>query len=258
MQCEGYKTHCEKCGHHYLGSHAGYAATCPECGTERARCGRKAVAGYRLCDKHGGPNPKHNFYGLGGRVISSGKSPGAFPLTKLAGKYLEMQKDGRLLSNRASIDVVRNRIRQLAERIDLNEAPDRLSNIKKLWEDYKQQRATEIELDAEFERAYHDYASWKQMFEAIDIDRKLVESEVKVIKEIHAVLTAEDAYELTAQLLASIISTTNSMEGVDDHVKLNFLKRIQYEFTRIVGDRLGARPGGGSGETGDAEGGELD
>jgi hypothetical protein len=96
------------------------------------------------------------------------------------------------------------------------------------------------------------------MFEAIDIDRKLVESEVKIIKDIHAVLTVEDAYELTAQLLGAIISTTQGMENIPDPVKLHFLKRIQYEFTRIVGDRLGAGSGGSSPEDSGAESGELD
>lgn len=187
-----------------------------------------------------------------------------FPLTRLASKYIEMKQDGRLLSNRASLEVIRDRISQLAERIDLDKAPDRLENIRKLWEKYKLNKGSfdeniyMREVDEEFERAYHDYASWKQMFEAIDLDRKLVESEVKIIKDIRAVLTAEDAYELTAQLLAAIISTTNSMEGVDDYIKLNFLKRIQYEFTRVVGDRVNKGAGGSGREVDTAESGELD
>jgi len=200
---------------------------------------------------------------MGAELVVTGVHAG-FPLTKLAGKYYQMQKDGRLLSNRASIDVVSARIQQLLERIDMNEAPDRLKNIKDLWEDYKISKGgpKEIlasdELDAEFERAYHDYASWKQMFEAIDVNRKLVESEVKIIKDIHAVLTVEDAYELTAQLQAAIIASVHGMEGVGDDIKLHFLKRIQYEFTTIVGDRFSQRAGRSGAEDSDAEGGELD
>jgi len=235
---------------------------CPKCGTERIQCRKNAIDGYKFCQNHGGPNPEHNFYGLGGQLMTTGKGSN-FQLTRLAAKYNEMQKDGRLLSNRASMEVVRKRIHQLLERIDVNEAPDRLKNIKKLWDDVKisegaMRDANSNLLDEEFEKAYHDYASWKQMFEAIDLDKKLVESEVKIIKDIHAVLTVEDAYELTAQLLAAIIATTNGMIGVEDSVKLNFLKRIQYEFTRVVGDRLGTRPGGSSGEADNSEGGELD
>lgn len=187
-----------------------------------------------------------------------------FPLTRLASKYIEMQTDGRLLTNRLSIDVIRKRIVDLGERIDLNQAPDRLEKLQKLWIKYNEKKNTveellvKQELDDEFEKAYHDYASWKQMFEAIDLDRKLVESEVKIIKDMNAVLTAEDAYNLVAQLMASIISTTNSLEGVSDPIKRDFLKRIQYEFTRIVGDRGKQRPRGGGGEDSLSESGELD
>ena len=263
MLCQAYKKRCpnKDCDFKYRAEHKG-GRVCPKCGTNRDPCGRQAVPGYRFCPYHGGPNPKNNFYGLGGKFVTGEKSQ--FPLTRLAAKYNDMQRNGKLLSNRASLDVVRDRIRQLAERIDMNEAPDRLANIRELWIDYKKNKNTMDEimcmklLDEEFERAYHDYAAWKQMFEAIDIDRKLVESEVKIIKDIHAVLTVEDAYELTAQLLGAIISTTQGMENIPDSVKLHFLKRIQYEFTRIVGDRLGAGSGGSSPEDSGAESGELD
>ena len=72
----------------------------------------------------------------------------------------------------------------------------------------------EAALDAEFEKAYHDYAAWKQMFEALALDSKMVESEVKIVKEIKAIITAEDAYELSAKLLAAV------MRVVDDPKKI--------------------------------------
>jgi hypothetical protein len=175
-----------------------------------------------------------------------------------------MKTDGRLLTNRMSIEMIRTRIVELASRIDTNQAPDRLANLSRLWANYTAAKGTmdempiKLQLDEEFERAYHDYAAWKQMFDAVDLDRKLVESEVKIIKDMNAVLTAEDAYELTAQLLAAIINTTNSIENVPDKVKLDFLKRIQYEFTRIVGERVKQGTPRGGTEDNDAEAGELD
>lgn len=178
-----------------------------------------------------------------------------FALTRLASSYNRMMKDGRVLSNRQSLEIVRRRIEQLAERIDINDAPDRMSKISELWEKYTgfmdhDNRAdahlTRLQLDDEFEKAYHDYAAWKQMFEALDLDRKMVESEVKVLKEIKAILTAEDAYELSAKLLAAV------MRVVDDAKKL---KQVQYEFTRIIGEsgdgaseRYDEDAGGGGGE----------
>jgi hypothetical protein len=67
------------------------------------------------------------------------------------------------------------------------------------------------------------------MITAIDLDRKLVESEVKVVKEIKAILTAEDAYELIAKILAIILRIFP-----DDKAKL---KQVQYEFTRLIGEQ---------------------
>jgi len=163
-------------------------------------------------------------------------SGSSFPLTRLAAKYNEMKQDGRILSNRHSITIIRHRVEQLVERIDKNDAPDRLNKLQKLWNKMREMEARHADLEAtilkgeidrEFEAARDDYAAWEQMFNALDLDRKMVDSEVKVAKEIQAILTAEDAYELVAKLLASVIQVVNDP---------NQLKRIQYEFTRIVGD----------------------
>jgi hypothetical protein len=160
----------------------------------------------------------------------------SFPLTRLAAKYNEMKTDGRILSNRHSIAIIRHRVEQLIERIDKNDAPDRLNKLNKLWKEMRGFEAigniveatlTKKEIDEQFEAAREDYMAWEQMFNALDLDRKMVDSEVKVAKEIQAILTAEDAYELVAKLLASVIQVVNDP---------NQLKRIQYEFTRIVGD----------------------
>lgn len=180
-----------------------------------------------------------------------------FALTRLASSYNRMMKDGRVLSNRQSLEIVRRRIEQLAERIDLNDAPDRMAKIAELWGKYtgcvdhgqsSEAHGLRLDLDAEFEKAYHDYAAWKQMFEALDLDRKMVESEVKVLKEIKAILTAEDAYELSAKLLAAV------MRVEDDPKKL---KQVQYEFTRIIGESGDSVTEGYSEEVGGSGGEEV-
>lgn len=174
-----------------------------------------------------------------------------FQLTRLAASYNEMQTDGRLLSNRRSLDVVRRRIEQLAERINFEDAPDRMRKLARLWklyrENYNNRKLIEAEqvadeIDANFDAAYHDYAAWEQMLTAIDLDRRLVESEVKVAKDLHAMLTSEEAYELVAKLLAAVLRVVSDPRQ---------LKAIQYEFTRLVGDGLVVEVDGSSGTTGD-------
>jgi len=203
------------------------------CGAERA-CGKPAVPGYNFCSSHGGPSPSRNFFGRG-RSMTTGTGS-SFPLTRLAAKYNEMKKDGRILSNRHSITIIDHRVTQLVDRIDANDAPDRLNKLQKLWNEMREfeMRGNEVEanltkkeIDTQFEQAREDYLAWEQMFNALDVRRKMVDSEVKVAKDIQAILTAEDAYELVAKLLASVIQVVNDP---------NQLKRIQYEFTRIIGD----------------------
>lgn len=171
-----------------------------------------------------------------------------FPLVRLAAKYREMTKDGRLLSNRAALSVIQLRMEQLLERIDMNQAPDRLGRLQKLWEKFREEErkgnsvdaaVVKGEIDAEFEAAFHDYAAWKEMYEAVDLHRKLTETEVKIAKDLQAIMTAEQIYELTAKLLGEIIAAVNGLENVDAPTKARMLKRIQYGFTRVVGD--GAR-----------------
>lgn len=167
-----------------------------------------------------------------------------FPLTKAAAKYTAMRKDGRWLSNRAAIEVVRGRIMQLLERIDANEASDRLGNLYTIWTKMRKAEKDgdgiavakmKIQLDEEFEGVYHDYASWKQLFEVVDLDRKLTESEVKIVKDLKAMLTAEDANEFAAKLLAANIDAINGAPDIPDSTRVYLLKRINYEFGRITG-----------------------
>lgn len=180
-------------------------------------------------------------------------------LVRLASKHIELEQDGRWLSNRHSMAIVWERVSQLVERIEENQDPQRLAKLYKLWQDFRDmdQQGNRVEaiklkgqIDLEFERVYHDYNSWSQLFEAIELYRKMTESEVKIAKDLKAMMTAEDGIELVSQLLAVVIQVVN--EPVQ-------LKRIIYEFRKIVGDTADrveevahSRAGGGSGEVIDA------
>lgn len=223
--CKALRRICRKCGKE---RGRGDTNQFCECGEDRT-CNKPVVPNFTLCQNHGGPIPSRGMYGRD-KFMS-------FPLVRLADKYRKMAGDARILSNRASIEVVRARIEQLAERIDFEDAPDRMEKIGDFWAEYMEAKyagktvdmiALEKKINREFEKARADYAAWSQMFEAIDLDRKLVEAEVKVVKEIRAFLTAEDAYELVAKLLAVVTDV------VDDPKKL---KAIQWKFTKLIGDK---------------------
>ena len=164
-------------------------------------------------------------------------SGSSFPLTRLASKYNDMRKNGQLLSNRHAVDTIDDRIVQLMERVDLDDAPERMKKLAELWEEYKtnnrqgrevEELITRTQIDDEFEKAYHDYMAWEQILSIFDLRRKMVESEVKVLKEIRGIISVEDAYELSAKMLAAM------MRVVGDDPKR--LKQVQYEFARIIGE----------------------
>lgn len=162
---------------------------------------------------------------------------------ELAEKNQAMQSSNLVLSNRRDMELVRFRIGQILERIDVQEAPDRLERLTKLWEKYTEAmkngmrvESTKlmVELDKEFGKARTDFASWQQIFDAIELDRKLIESEVKVLKDMKAIMTAEDAHELAAKLLSIIVESIQH-SGINQEHKSELIGSISFEFTRLVG-----------------------
>jgi hypothetical protein len=165
-------------------------------------------------------------------------------LMKIAQKYENILSNGRVLSNRAAVDTLDARIIQLANRIEENDMPQRMAVLNETWHEFREaydrdKRSDMVvairNLDEYFEKTYHDYAAWNQLVEIFDVRRKLVDSEVKTIKEIKALLTAEDAYNLVAKLLAICIRV------VQDPVKLRI---IQFEFSKVIGEEKLEKPGG--------------
>lgn len=174
-----------------------------------------------------------------------------FQLTQIAAKYNEIQRNGQILSNRNAMEIIWKRVEQLAERIDLNQAPERMAKIQKLWKEFRELHAKgsqleamvlAVKIDDEFEAAYHDYMAWQQMFDALALHSKMTESEVKIMKDMRMIMTAEDAYELVAKVMAVLLNVLK-----DDPKKL---KEAQYELGRLVGSETNRRPGGSHGESG--------
>ena len=226
--CDFLRKVCRECGYEHEREYRGVA--CLGCGADRT-CGRPVVKDFSQCQDHGGPNPNKGKFGMTSDLNK-------FPIVQLAERYRKMVSDGRVISLRASIAVVRGRIEQLARRIDVNDAPDRLQRLDDLWAEYTEawraDRKSDMivimsQLDGEFKKAREDYSAWNQMMMALDLDRKLVESEIKVYKEMKAMLTAEDARELVAKLLAIVLRVFSSEKKK--------LEQVKYEFIRAIGER---------------------
>lgn len=229
MKCKSFLKRCKVCSE----ENTPQKKVCAKCGTD-LKCSRDAVNGYTLCAVHGGPVPSRNFYGVG--TMKDGSSS-SFPITRLAAKYNQMQSDGRVLSNRATIEIIDVRIKQLLDRVDVEDAPERMSALYNLWKEYEGyiERDDKVNvvlarksISETFEKAFHDYQGWKQIFEALDLRGKSVEREVKTLTAINAFMTAEQGYELTAKLFSIVLRILK-----DEPKKL---KEAQYEFARLIGE----------------------
>jgi hypothetical protein len=161
----------------------------------------------------------------------------SFQLTRIAAKYNEIQQNGQVLSNRHAMDIIWVRIEQLLDRIQENYRPERIEALFKLWTQHKEQteagqyvesRVTAREIDDEFEKEYHDYKSWQQLVDMLAIHSKMTESEVKIMKDLRMIMTAEDAYQLVAQVMAVMLRVLK-----DDPKRL---KEAQFELTRLIGE----------------------
>ena len=233
--CAGLNVQCRKHECDWRGEKNIGPQECPQCGTDR-RCKHQRVAGFNYCRQHGGPNEPAGFYGVG--VPPRGGTSSKWPIAKLASKYMNVIDNPEVISVRGALGMVRARTYQLFERIDQGDSPERMSNLITLWDKFKkqlpenflynpEQKQTYAELNKEFEAAYHDYAAWDQIVKMFDMERKLTETELKVVKEMRAMMTAEQGYELAAKLTAVIMETVS-----DDAI----VKEIVYKFARIVGD----------------------
>lgn len=166
-------------------------------------------------------------------------------VANLASKYIDIRKSGPYQTNKATVDVLDARITALLDRVDQNESPERLSNMVKAWENIKnavpnlkmflKDNPNGIKaynsLDEEAEKAYHDYESWRQIMQVFDLRRKVTKDEMSILKDMQALISAEDAYELAGQLLAAVLLV---LEGEQNGSRL--IQAIHSEFARVLGE----------------------
>lgn len=152
-----------------------------------------------------------------------------------------MQNDGEIQTLRPAMGIVSERIQILLTRIADNDSPNRMRTIANAWIHFKE-AVPKLEsfvsqsalakkwwdkLDREMDRAYHDYEAWQELQKWIEQYRKMLETEVKILKEQDLLISSEEAYNLVAKLLGVIYNTVDDPEQI---------REISYHFTQAVGD----------------------
>lgn len=247
MRCVWTLHNCHECGRHYDDP----PDVC-ECG-HKLRCSNSAVVGLSFCPIHGGGRGKS----LGIRNIPSGpsvasknvlireasavaldlpiKKRNTFKSKELAQRYEEAINDPELVALRRPLAITSARVQQLLDRVEDGVTTDLWKSATEAYAELKRGIMTGSEeeiyrnidlLDNIFKKVSDDYKSWSQVFEALDLQRKLSESERKRLLEMKQFVTAEEAMNMVRALTASIY------KNVQDEMTL---RRIIYEFSRITG-----------------------
>jgi len=242
--CEELVFKCRECK--YLFRRDERYLNCPDCGADRT-CGKYAIKGSVVCRHHGGPSIKRKYGGRHGLSMKTGKQSKSL-IPRMASKYLEMGENAMYVLGRKSIDLLDQRILDLLERTDAESSPERMERIIRYWKalndavpglkydvsnDKEALRAYNM-LDDEMQAAFHDYESWKQIFEALELRRKHTESEVKILEKLKAMMTAEDGMELVSQLFAAVMKVLKN-EPKGHHL----VQLIRIEFEGITGATTG-------------------
>lgn len=270
--CIGKLRTCRNCGKKFEYWEA--QQECDVCGADRT-CGKPCPYGYNRCWRHGGPNPKVKWWGHGRWGIYSpyphvqlgyerSKMSKHVPDhidrgPNLAAMYEQAYQDPELLSIRPLLGLAAVRIQQLAARISDSESQNRWRSVLDGWREFRSLVFSEFgkgldrlessddlkdafwKVYAVMDGAYHDYQSWRDIFDFSRVYRELSESERKRLKEMQQMITAEEAFELVADLQAVITE-----ELADDHPQI--LTRITNKFARRVGVKDDNWPSGSSGE----------
>jgi hypothetical protein len=168
-------------------------------------------------------------------------------IVQTAAKYKEIQADPQLSTLGPIQTLLVGRLMQLMERLEENDSPERMKRITDAWNNLKRSapglfrfvrddkdavRAYN-EIENEINAAFHDYEAWRQVINLSDQLRKLGESRMKILKDMKALMSADEVFEMAGMLLAAVANI------IDDPTKL---EAIATEFASILGEDFARGP----------------
>lgn len=204
-------------------------------------CMKPALRGNRFCAHHATSLGR----ATNGRNYKDGKTSkyhGALPGRMLAA-YEASLDDGRLLQMREEIALLDSRIVDLLARVDSGESGrlwTRLGEVQREFTLARNQGKVDLmqeklaELEGLIAAGKKDAESWREVQAALDLRRKLVESERKRI--------AEQQQAVTAEQLAGFMSTLLELltNEIDDRATLSRISRRLYQMVTIEAEPTAA------------------
>lgn len=196
--------------------------------TRERRCNGKAVKGKTVCRMHGGKS----LSGIASPTFKTGEHSKYLP-ARLHEKFNESYNDPRWRSLREEIAVTRTRIKELMQRLGKDDGGELWALLVKarteytravLGKDTERMGAAIADMTALIDRGASDEATWRELADAHDNLRRLLETEMKSMVAAHQMITVERAMNMAASLAAVV------KQNVTDRKALS---AIQDGFTRI-------------------------
>lgn len=203
-------------------------------------CLKPALYGHRFCAHHaniGSPSGPRLY-----KNRRASKYHGALP-ARLVAAYEASLDDGRLLQMREEVALLDSRIVDLLARVDSGESGRLWGKLGESHQEFslaRRQGKVELmqeklaELEALIAAGKHDAEAWREIQQALDLRRKLVESERKRIGEQQQAVTAEQ--------LAGFMSTLLELltHEIDDTATLSRISNKLYQMVTIEGEAIEA------------------
>lgn len=213
-------------------------------------CRYPPVPGRPVCRFHGG----HYAIGSAHHSFKHGRYSSYLP-SRLAPAFMRILGDTELLALRDDIALVETRIVELIGRIDTQESKGLVSALSDV---HKALRAAVIRSDQVGVRegverlgvVVHSagiaFSIWDDIFKAVEMKRKLSESERERLMDMQSLITSEKAFALIGALLESVTRNVT-----DNATRI----AIEQEFTRLIGVvRLDDPKPGREGDGGESDG----
>lgn len=193
------------------------------------RCGAQAVRGRNVCYHHGGATPRgpDNANWKHGRNRRHKVLP-----PRMVEAYEASLKDPELLSLREEISLVDARITDLLKRIDTGESGRLWGLLSDAYDKLREHRNDPAkgaywlnEIGALIHRGVGDYAAWGELSNKLEQRRRLVESESKRMKDMQAMISAEETMALMGEIYV-ILQTHITDSVILDRIGRDITTRV--------------------------------
>ncbi len=196
----------------------------------RAICGAKTRSGHPCknapmangrCRMHGGKQP----HGIARSNTKHGRYSKYLP-GRLLERYQESLVDSELLALREEISIVDARISDLLTRVESGESGENWEAIQKAWQEFREARSTrkteliaiaEDRLEMAIDAGVTDYTAWTEVRQAIELRRKLVDSERKRLVAAQQMITADEVMLLITAIADTVrrnVSDSDTLSAI--------------------------------------------